>query len=252
MVVLDILAQIATLARENGIPEPFIVGGLPRDKLLGRVSKTNDIDLTTGDDSIHKLADLCHRHFFRKFPNINFRRFDDGHAQMQVGPLRLDFSSAYYSPNVEPLLSRAGVGDSTPMQQELFSRDFTCNTLLATLNLREIKDLTGLAIPDIQKKLLRTPLPPAVTLNNNVKRIARIPYLAAKLGFEVEPAIISWVRKNPEKIAQSKPGYVRGRLQKAMDEDPERTIHLMNEMRLWRHAAIPESMREHMGRFRHA
>ena len=252
MVILDILAQITTLAKENGIPEPFIVGGLPRDKMLGRVSKANDIDLTTGDESIHKLADLCARTFHRDYPNFDFRRLEDGHAQMTLGPIRLDFSSSYYSPSVDRILGRAGVADATPLKRELFSRDFTCNTLLATMNLAEIKDLTGLAIPDINRKILRTPLPPAITLSNNIKRIARIPYLAAKLGFEVEPEIIQWVRKNPELIARSKPGYVRSRLQKAMDEDPERTVYLMGEMRLWRHAAIPDSMRPYMGRYRHA
>ena len=242
MAILDILAQISTLAKENGIPEPFIVGGLPRDKLLGRGSEANDIDLTTGDESIHKLADLCHREFYRKFTNLSFNRMPDGHAQMNLGTIRLDFSSAYHSPNADRILAAAGVANATPMQKELFSRDFTCNTLLATLNLNEIKDLTGLAIPDINNRLLRTPLPPAVTLTNDPKRIPRIMYMAAKLGFAVEPEIVQWVKRNAQKMAQLKPGYVKNKLQKAMDSNSEITRKLMDEMNLWQYSPVPQTM----------
>lgn len=242
MVILDILAQISTLAKENGIPKPFIVGGLPRDKLLGRGSEANDIDLTTGDESIHKLADLCHREFYHKFSNLSFKRMPDGHAQMSLGPIRLDFSSAYHSPNADRILAAAGVADASPMQKELFSRDFTCNTLLATLDLNEIKDLTGLAIPDINNKILRTPLPPAVTLTNDPKRIPRIMYMAAKLGFTVEPDIIQWVKQNARKVSQLKPGYVKNKLQKAMDANGEITNRLMTEMNLWPYSPVPQSM----------
>ena len=37
------------------------------------------------------------------------------------------------------------------MQRELFSRDFTCNTLIVPMNLRSLSDPTGLGIDDIKQ-----------------------------------------------------------------------------------------------------
>ena len=56
--VRDALLEIKRLAKDNGLSEPYIVGGLPRDKILHRINKVEDIDLTSGDDSIHQLAEL--------------------------------------------------------------------------------------------------------------------------------------------------------------------------------------------------
>jgi tRNA nucleotidyltransferase/poly(A) polymerase len=107
---------------------------------------------------------------------------------------------------------------------------------------KKLSDPTGLGLPDIDRKLLRTPLKPALTLGNDNKRVARIPYLAAKLGFEVEPAIIDWVRKNPTAINNAKPRYVSQKLEQALAADSEKTTQLLDAMKLWHEVPMTETL----------
>lgn len=243
MPVKEILLEIKRLATENGLSEPYIVGGLPRDKILNRARKIEDVDITSGDESIFKLAELSANHF-----RVNPMRFPDGHYQLWIEGLKFDFSSNYNSPDVEYFLTRAGVKKPTEMQKELFSRDFTCNTLILPLTLRKIIDPTGLALDDIKKKLIRTPLPPRITLRDDTKRVIRVVYLAAKLGFQVEPDIIKWVRNNPDKIREEvSPGFARRKLASATRANPEITNQLMNAMNLWDVVSVPNVLAVNRG-----
>jgi tRNA nucleotidyltransferase (CCA-adding enzyme) len=243
MLIREILLKIKQLANENGLSEPFIVGGLPRDKMLGRTRMIDDVDLTTGDESIHKLAVLC-ANYFRVHPV----QFPDGHFQLFIENLKYDFSSNFKSPSIDFFLDRAGIKDPTPMQKELLSRDFTCNTLILPLNLRKIKDPTGLSINDIKNKIIRTPLPPKVTLRDDPNRSIRAIYLAAKLGFKVEYDIVKWVLKNQNTIHREvKPGFSKKKLAKAARYDMNKTISLISAMDLWSVIGIPNVLMEEAG-----
>lgn len=241
--VKDVLLEVKRLAKDNDLSEPYIVGGLPRDKILNRVSKVEDIDLTSGDDSIHKLAELAALQF-----RVNPIRFPDGHYQLYIEGIKYDFSSNYNSPDAEYFLEKAGVKNASSMIIELFSRDFTCNTLIIPLGLRKIVDPTGLAIEDIKKKILRTPLPPRITLRDDTKRVVRTIYLAAKLGFTVEKDIILWVKHHHDKIKEEvSVGFSKRKLADATRADVRKTIQLMNEMALWNVVGIPRVLAQQMG-----
>jgi tRNA nucleotidyltransferase/poly(A) polymerase len=54
--ILEILKTLVGIAERKGFSRPYIVGGVPRDKYLGRPDIINDIDITTGDESVHQLA----------------------------------------------------------------------------------------------------------------------------------------------------------------------------------------------------
>ena len=236
----EILLHIKRLAKDNGLSEPYIVGGLPRDKLLNRSRKVQDIDITSGDESIYKLAELT-ANTFKVVP----MSFPDGHYQVYINGIKYDFSSNYNSPDVEYFLHKAGIKDPTHMQKELFSRDFTCNTLIIPLGMRKIMDPTGLALDDIQRKVLRTPLPPRITLRDDTKRVVRAIYLGAKLGFTVERDIIVWAQNNHDKIKEEvSVGFSRRKLADATRADVQKTIQLITEMGLWNSIGIPKILAE--------
>lgn len=243
MGVKETLFKIKELAKDNGLSEPYIVGGLPRDKILNRARKIEDVDLTSGDESIHQLAELAANEF-----KVRPMRFPDGHYQLYVDGLKFDFSSNYNSPDAKYFLERAGVKKPTEMQLELFSRDFTCNTLILPLTLRKIVDPTGLALDDIKKKQIRTPLPPRITLRDDTKRVIRAIYLAAKLGFTVEPDIIKWARTHHDKIREEvSQGFSKRKLADATRADADKTIDLMSQMDLWNVVGVPKVLMEQMG-----
>ena len=244
MAIKEVLLGIKRLAKENGLSEPYIVGGLPRDKILNRPSKIADVDLTSGDESIHALAKLTANEF-KVYP----LEFPDGHTQLYIDGIKYDFSSNYNSPDATFFLNKAGVRNPTEMQLELFSRDFTCNTLILPLTLRKIVDPTGLALDDIKRKIIRTPLPPRITLRDDTKRVVRAIYLAAKLGFTVEKDIIKWSLEHHDKIRNEvTQGFSKRKLADATRADLEKTISLVNAMDLWNVVGIPKILMQQTGR----
>jgi tRNA nucleotidyltransferase/poly(A) polymerase len=242
MKLRDILALMYKIHKESGISMPYITGGVPRDKILGLIKdEISDLDITTGDASVHNLAKefsiaLGHQY------SIDSKQMDDGHTSVFVGDFKIDFSSNFEVPHVEQLLSKRGIKNINDTQKEMFSRDFTCNALLMTLDLKKIKDPTKQGFLDIKNKILRTCLDPSITLKYNPNRIIRVIYLASKLGFDVDPEIISWISKNKEFIRMSPEGYLAKNLDKALSKDPDRAIHLITKMNLWDTLPITDSL----------
>lgn len=245
MVVKELLKTIQDIAHKEGLSVPYIVGGMPRDKVLDRITKMPDIDLTTGDDDSHYLARAIADHY-----NIqegeNYQIMDDGHSQINIGPLKVDFSSNFKAPGIRGMLRKAGMKNPTPMQEELYSRDFTCNAMLLDMDLKTIKDPTGLGMPDIKKKILRTCLPASITLGESPKRIPRVIYLAAKLGFSVDEEIRKWIMQNPDKLKEAGEQYIKQKINQALDYDEKRTVELLDALNLWQHIPYMERLAPHM------
>jgi tRNA nucleotidyltransferase/poly(A) polymerase len=228
MKLSELLLAIERVTNDRGISKPFIVGGLARDKLMKRVKDINDVDITTGDETIHYLS----RHIGNAItgPNVSYRVMDDGHARIKIGGFKLDFSSNFILPGIDTILAQAGIRNPTDMLKELYSRDFTCNTALMDLSISKIIDPTGLAIEDINDKVIKTCLNPALTLGYDNKRIVRVLYLAGKLGFDVDSKIKEWIIRNPQLIANVAPDYTAKKILKGMKYNPDIVVSLVREL----------------------
>lgn len=239
MKLTQLLDTIDKLARQHNLSQPYIVGGLPRDRLLDRAGEINDVDITTGDETVHQLAQEVAR--VLEGPAVSFAVMDDGHAKIKIGSFKIDFSSNFQIPNIESILKKAGIESPTEMQKELYSRDFTCNTCLMTLDLKIIWDPTGLAVEDIQDRVIKTCLPPYLTFGYDPKRIVRSIYLASKLNFDLDSKTKAWIQRNPEKVLQVKPSYLSKKLGKGMKKNPRKVISLIQELGLSEYLSdIPE------------
>ncbi len=227
----ELLALIQNIATGHNISTPFVCGGVPRDRILKRINNLNDVDLTTGDSTIHSLAKEVFMQL--RSPVVNYTLMPDHHARITIGDFKLDFSSNFIVPQIEKLLATRNILNPTSMEQEVFSRDFTCNALLMGLNLKTIQDPTGRGLKDIENKKLITCLPPEITLGLDNKRVVRILYLAAKLNFTVDEEVINWVKKHPQSLSNVKPKYLANKLQKALNYNTELTLHLLDRMNLW-------------------
>ncbi len=226
-----LLNEIDRIAQMKGLSTPYIVGGIPRDKLLKRHNKFEDVDITTGDDGVKHLAkEVAVR--LNKYVT-GYTIMADGHARVKFGDLKVDFSSNFMVPGIGYLLKKEGVDDADEMQKEIYSRDFTCNTLLMSMDLKTIKDPTGLAVSDVDSRLIRTCLSPRLTLGYDHKRVVRAVYLAAKLDFNLDPDIVEWIKEHPESVKTVSDDYISKKLFKAMSVNREGTLRLLKELELW-------------------
>ena len=73
--------------------------------------------------------------------------------------------------------------------EDALRRDLTINSLFYNLSSKAVEDLTGLGVPDLRRRLVRTPLPPLTTLLDDPLRVLRSVRFACRLGFDVDPAL---------------------------------------------------------------
>lgn len=224
-----------------GASEPYICGGTPRDRYLGHLENISDIDITTGDKSVDYLSQEFAIALRRDY-NVDRKTMEDGHSTLFIGNLKVDFSSNFNVPNVDVILKSLGVPRPTEMQKEMYSRDFTCNALLLSLDLKNLVDPTHKGFKDIKEKMIRTCLEPEITLTTNKNRVVRAIYLASKLGFDIDPKIVNYVAQNPQTVKISTEKSMADKLREAFKRDADRAAHFITKMNLWSHIPITEEI----------
>lgn len=240
MKLTQILNEIKNISLTEGTSTPYICGGVPRDKYMNSFKNISDIDITTGDKSIGVLSS----EFYKKFrkPDTLYKVMNDGHSKIVYDGISFDFSSNYISPNASSYLLNDGISNPTSLELEMYSRDFTCNSLLLDFDLKTIKDPTKRGIDDINKKILRTCMRPEITLGEDNKRIVRVIYLSAKLNFKIEKSILDWIRNNKKLIMTPGEEFVLKKINKAVQYNEKRTADIINYLDLWDSIPINERL----------
>ena len=189
-----LLRRIGALADRTG-RRVYVVGGYVRDSILGR--EDQDIDIVVMGDGIA---------FAREFAEdigaptvVPFERF--GTAAVPLPGGKVEFVGArrerYTADSRNPDVT-AGT-----MDDDLRRRDFTVNAIAASIN----GDSYGTLLDpfggraDIAARLLRTPLDPEQTFEDDPLRILRAIRFAAQLGFTVSPETLAAVKKMRERLS---------------------------------------------------
>lgn len=227
--------------KEIGTSIPVICGGVARDKYLNRLDKISDIDITTGDKSVDYLSQQFALLLKKKYKLLR-KVMSDGHSSIFIGNIKLDFSSNFMVPGIDSILKNQGIINPTNMQKELFSRDFTCNSLLLSFDLKDVIDPTNKGFSDIKAKKIKTCLPPEITLTTNKNRVIRSVYLACKLGFDIDDSIINFVKQKPESVKIATAKSLSEKTNEAFKWDPDKASYFLTKMNLWNYIPITENI----------
>jgi len=172
--------KTATKISEDRNEKLYLVGGYVRDLILERHS--NEMDFLVVGNGPDFATD------FAKALGVSdvviFRNFGTAHFNYQG--FSFEFVGARkesYNKN-----SRNPVVTTGTLDDDLNRRDFTVNTLALSLNhpnyLELIDKFNGVA--DIKNRIIRTPLEPEDTFNDDPLRIMRAFRFASQLQFEIE------------------------------------------------------------------
>jgi poly(A) polymerase len=99
--------------------------------------------------------------------------------------------------------SRKPVVENGTFDDDISRRDFTINTLAVSLNKNnfgEVIDKFG-GLSDIESKIIKTPLDPLITFDDDPLRIMRAFRFASQLNFEVEGMLIIAAEKMAERLS---------------------------------------------------
>lgn len=207
MKIARILKDISTIADKNEKSAPLLVGGAVRDLLLNK--KPNDFDITTGDNDCLELADL-----FAKEKHIPLRISNSGAKQATYNGVDLDFSPhIIYMDTDSPLIS------------EVFSRDYTINSMMIDMSNGDFIDLCG-GLEDLKSNKLRCAISPEITFKNPANAIRSLKHIAA--GFNPTKKTEEGIIENIHKWSDIPEKQARKILNSAIRENPEIVLWLKN------------------------
>ena len=168
-------------AAESAGARAWAVGGYVRDRLLGR--SHSELDIVVVDGRGPELAAAFARLTASAAPVV-FERF--GTAQVMWRGRAIEFASAR-SESYRPDSRKPDVRPAS-IEEDLRRRDFTVNALLLDFKGR-LEDRLGTGLVDLQDRVLRTPLNPFLTFEDDPLRMLRAIRFSAQLGFELDPSL---------------------------------------------------------------
>jgi len=193
----DKIFKVISEVLESENAEGYVVGGYVRDFLLGRKNKEQDIDIVVTGDGI-EIARKCARKLGKGIKVAVYRNF--GTAMFRYGDCNVEFVGArkesYRSDSRKPSVEAGTIEDDQKR------RDFTINALAIGLN----KSSWGLlidpfeGIKDLRNKIIKTPLDPDMTFNDDPLRMMRAIRFATQLDFRIEEKTFESIKKNRERI----------------------------------------------------
>ncbi|MBS3944147.1 MAG: HD domain-containing protein [Melioribacter sp.] len=186
--------KTATKIAEVREEELYLVGGFVRDLIINRSSTEMDF-LVIGNGPDFALD-------FSKRLNVNqiniFKNFGTAHFHFEglsfefVGARKESYSKNSRNPIVTP----------GTLDDDLNRRDFTINTLAISLNTKNFGQFVDKfsGITDIENKLIRTPLDPELTFNDDPLRIMRAFRFASQLDFQVDQKTFDAASRMAERL----------------------------------------------------
>jgi tRNA nucleotidyltransferase/poly(A) polymerase len=195
--------------------EAWLVGGSVRDLLIA--GKISDLDYTTNatPGQVQKI-------FPRTIPvGIQFGTIlvlHRGH-RIEITTYRAD---ADYHDGRRP----ATVRYAENLQTDIQRRDFTINGLAYNVNRAELADYCG-GLADLESKILRTIGDPMQRFTEDGLRPIRGCRIAAKLGFEIEPATLTAMRQCIEITSKVAP--------ERFYDEWRKTLRMKNRRAYWHH-----------------
>lgn len=197
----ELLRAIGKVAAREGI-ETYVVGGTVRDALLGR--STTDIDfVSVGNGSGLRLASAVQAEFggsevhrYENFGTAAIRIHHGSPSEMLV----LEFVGARKESYDRH--SRKPAVESGTMEDDQHRRDFTINALAVDIHPESFGTLLDSfgGISDLNAGIIRTPLDPETTFEDDPLRIIRAARFACQLNFDIDPVTLAGMRLKAERV----------------------------------------------------
>ena len=185
---------ISNCADQLGL-DCYVIGGFVRDYFLKRESK--DVDIVVVGSGI-EMAKLVSKALKITSEIKIFKTY--GTAMLQYSNFEIEFVGArkesYSAKSRNPKISEGTLED------DIKRRDFTINSLAISLNKKNYGKLIDQynGLDDIESKIIKTPLDPNVTFNDDPLRMLRAIRFASNLKFDINKHILEVITNLSSRI----------------------------------------------------
>ncbi len=205
--------------------QAFAVGGFVRDKILDRPTK--DIDIVCLGDGM-QLANEVAKQFNPKPPVALFKTF--GTAQIKFSDVEVEFVGArkesYSRDSRKPSVTVGTIEDDQNR------RDFTINALAIDISDENFGNLVDPfeGMLHITQKIIKTPLAPEQTFDDDPLRMMRAIRFATQLNFTITEETFTAIKKMADRIKIVSQERITDELQKIMNTPvPSKGWYLLKE-----------------------
>jgi tRNA nucleotidyltransferase/poly(A) polymerase len=244
----EIMQNLAMSGNAVG-DRPLIVGGFVRDWLTGTSpDEIRDIDVISEQG---KMEAIIHD-FATRFGLGEPLEYDyTGTKTIFLSGYKVEFQSVenenVHFP-IEQVLQDMGV-EVNALNKNIYERDFTVNTLCYDVIGKEILDITGMGKDDLlNKKILRTPIPPQHAITFNPLIILRGFRFALEFGLtldkEYEKLIPYGIELLPMAINKRSDKFVKKIVEDIFANNEDVADQLFRQYGLYDVVPIPETIME--------
>ena len=203
--LLETTEHIGTIP-DRTKPTLRFAGGWVRDKLLGRSS--DDIDVAIDNMSGYDFGLLLKQ--FVTVSSANDKKSSNNGGKSVLGALAKIEANPEKSKHLETAtvkifglqidlvnLRKETYAAENPNTKKLelrtqientMRRDATVNALFYNIHTLEVEDFTDRGLKDMERRIIKTPLPPLQTFKDDALRVLRHIRFASRLGFTIDPA----------------------------------------------------------------
>jgi hypothetical protein len=193
-----IMTTAKSICMEHGISGVYAVGGLPRTMVgSGDFREVNDIDFTASHPTeCLKLGGLLAEELSSNDMGVFLRTFT---MSFSYEGMKMDFRGNYVPVDVRDLMRKNGI-KVTPLNYDVYARDFTANSLLYDFMSNQIYDITELGIRDVRSKTVRTIFAPEEVIPRNPLIITRAIIMMLR-GWTLVPELYDAISEKSQELA---------------------------------------------------
>lgn len=191
--VIDTVLAVATeLAQEMGLKDLFVLGAFPR-AILSKESWANvfDLDFSSNKDCI-KFGSLLAKRIGADTLQMARKSYT---LLMDYKGLRCHFKGKCGSQKISELMTEDGI-DLTPVNLDVYSRDFTINMFAYKVADGKIYDMSGQGAKDMQQGIIRTYFNADGVLKSKPIAILRAIKYACHYNFEISNDLQNAIKNN--------------------------------------------------------
>lgn len=207
----------------------YAVGGCCRDAIMGLPIQDVDIAVDLPDGGIGFAMWLHSKKLTVGVP-VLFQAFGTAKLKLKKFP---DEEIEMVQTRREKYTDRNSRNPETAfgtLAEDCERRDLTINSLYYDIARHETVDVTGKGVPDIHNHVIRTPMDPDTTFDDDPVRILRCIRFACRYGWEIEPETYAALCRNVERLEIIKVERLRAEFEKMLvGPDPVRAMELMRE-----------------------
>lgn len=208
----------------------YCVGGCCRDEILG--TDIHDIDLAVSlpDGGIRFAEWLERKHLLLQKP-VEYPKFGTAMVILKQFP---DHDLELVQTRSEQYNDRNSRNPETAfgtVEEDCLRRDFTINSLYYDISRDEYIDLTRRGRKDIEDHVIRTPVDPDMTFDDDPVRILRCVRFAARFDWEIEPQTYEALKRNIARLSIVSPNRMRNEIERMLlGPRPVKALKMLREI----------------------